>query len=75
MHASQGFSAYVDAQLDGFEACTRRGRSVRTCTLHFESLGPEEEQVYFHADQVRGAACRFAAFRVTRQCQQSMFCC
>jgi hypothetical protein len=47
----QGFAAFVDENLNAFEACSAR-HSATDCALYFEALGLPEEKVFFHADQV-----------------------
>lgn len=57
----EGFAAYVDENLDAFEACSAR-HSATECALYFEALGLPEEKVFFHADQfIRGLHAVFLA--------------
>lgn len=64
--SSEGYLAFVEDQIGAFERCinkqkalaTKAGRASssssieRRCALVFESLGYEEERVFYHCDQV-----------------------
>lgn len=41
-------------QVAAFRLCEAKGHTAEQCVLYFESLGVDEEKVYFHCDQVRG---------------------
>eukprot|EP00756_Hemistasia_phaeocysticola_P022232 Hpha_TRINITY_DN15820_c1_g5::TRINITY_DN15820_c1_g5_i1::g.187133::m.187133 len=50
-----GFVAYVDEQIAGFQMCRSFGFTARRCALEFESLAPRLEGIFFHCDQlIRG---------------------
>lgn len=49
---AEGFDAFVKEQLGAFHSCVKAGHTVDECTLLFESLGTEQEKVFFHCDQV-----------------------
>lgn len=49
---SQGFLTYIREQIGELRNCIARGHTATQCALYFEALGPDEEQVFFHADQV-----------------------
>lgn len=46
-----GLHAYVREQLAGWRTCVIR-YDVRRCAIHFEQLGAEQSDIFFHADQV-----------------------
>ena len=51
----EGFLAYVQEQIGALRKCEARGDyTPRECALYFEALGNDEEQLFFHADQVCG---------------------
>mmetsp|Transcript_12594 Transcript_12594/g.39731 ORF Transcript_12594/g.39731 Transcript_12594/m.39731 type:complete len:529 (+) Transcript_12594:1190-2776(+) len=52
----EGFFEYAREQIGLVQQCHAKRGSWRECILAFESVGPEEEKLFFHADQVcRGA--------------------
>lgn len=46
-----GFLAYFGNQSAAFDRC-QRAHGVRRCVLRFEALGPEQADLYYHADQL-----------------------
>lgn len=45
---------YVEEQVKGWQTCVQRF-SARRCAIHFEQLGKEQADVFFHCDQlIRG---------------------
>jgi hypothetical protein len=55
---AQGFLNYAQEQIGALKNCSREDKNVvsseRECALYFEALGIQEEQLFFHADQVGG---------------------
>jgi len=52
----EGFLAYVKEQIGALRKCEAKGvYTHKECALYFETLGNEEEELFFHADQVRMA--------------------
>ena len=49
-----GLQAYVEDQLAGWRSCEST-HGAKRCAVHFEQIGPRENDVFFHADQlIRG---------------------
>lgn len=57
----EGFLTYVTEQLGELRACMARNRTDVECALYFESLGMQEEKVFYHVDQVRARARSYSA--------------
>lgn len=58
---AEGFHAYVVEQTKGWRAC-EAAFGTRRCAVHFEQLGPEPNDVFFHCDQlIRGMYAPFVA--------------